>query len=169
MARRLPLAIERRTHSQREWWAIGDDWSVAQTQSSLALDYYRLGDLQHALDLYQQALATQDRQGDPQEIAHALDGIALVLAARGQDAQAVLYGAAEWCCLRGGVSGTDADRAAHEAMLAAVRTRLGDERFAAARAQDAAMPTASAISLAHTVGEEGGGQSPPVSTWPATA
>jgi tetratricopeptide (TPR) repeat protein len=91
------------------------------------------GDTRRATELLQESLRLAWQTRRPRLIAYALEGLAEVAwAERHADAAARLYGAAAALRERAGVAILPADSPRYDRTVAAVRTALGDEAFAAA-------------------------------------
>jgi hypothetical protein len=107
------------------------------------------GALRSALGAFREALVLARELDAKDHIQSTLDGIARVYAAEDKSQEATwLQGAAEALRDRLGFPLNPADVARHEAAVALVRARLGDERLASEWARGRAMPLDEAIELA---------------------
>jgi DNA-binding NarL/FixJ family response regulator len=104
------------------------------------------GDYAAAHARYEEGLAVATEVQARGFLAYCLVGLGEVAAAEEQDAWAViLWGAAETLYETIGVSLPPVERTAYERLMAAARARLGEEAFAAARAQGRAMTPEQAL------------------------
>ncbi len=112
---------------------MGDRWHAIWPISSLGRIKARQGDFAAAHALYEESLAEACALGDNWLIAFCLEGLAGVVAAQGEGAWAArLWGAAEFFRESSGIPLTPLERVDYEPSIAAVRTRLGEQTFAAA-------------------------------------
>ena len=113
--------------------ALGDARGTAMSLNDLAAVSLRRGDAALACGFSAEALALQRRISDRAGIAVSLAGLGAVAHARGRaDLAARLFGAADALRRALGATLAPAERARHDATLAAVRADLGPEAFAAA-------------------------------------
>lgn len=125
------LAIHRELGNQRD---------IAISLDGLGGVAMALGDYEVARAHYGESLAIRRELGNKGSIAEALEKLAAVAAARGQpERTARLFGVVEALREAMGAPLPPADRAEHDRSVAAVRTELGEEAFAAARAEGQAM------------------------------
>jgi non-specific serine/threonine protein kinase len=104
-----------------------------------------------AAELYVEALGLADEVGDKADIAYCLEGLAGVAASRGDPERAArLFGASEALLETVGIPlyPHAQDRASVESALRALRSRLGETAFAAARAEGRAMAPEQAVAFA---------------------
>lgn len=104
------------------------------------------GDLGQAIILYKQSLTLYRAMGNRQDAGECLEGLAAVAGAQGQPHYAArLLGAAAALRAAMHIPLPVVDRAAHDRIVAAARTALGDDAFAAAWAAGQALPLEQAI------------------------
>ena len=133
------------------------------------------GDPRQGLAYFADALAEHVVSGDRQNAGHCLGGVAGMIALLGWPQQAArLFGATEALFERIGSSIWPIDRVDYDGNLAAVRTRLGEEAFAAAFAGGRALTLEQAIAEAFAVTEAIGAETPhnhaaPVRAMPGAA
>jgi predicted ATPase/DNA-binding CsgD family transcriptional regulator len=126
--------------------AIGSRRGGVQPLTLLARVAALRGDYAAAHARYEEGLAVATEVQARGFLAYCLVGLGEVAAAEEQDAWAViLWGAAETLYETIGVSLPPVERTAYERLMAAARARLGEEAFAAARAQGRAMTPEQAL------------------------
>jgi predicted ATPase/class 3 adenylate cyclase/DNA-binding XRE family transcriptional regulator len=127
---------------------LGDRWSTAEALLAFARIAMSQEELATARAYYWESLALACEIGARNFIAAALEGIGAVAAAQGEPALAArLWGTAQ--ALRAAIGAPLAPvyRAGYELALADARSRLGEEAFATAWAEGAAMPLEQALDL----------------------
>jgi predicted ATPase/DNA-binding CsgD family transcriptional regulator len=130
---------------------LGDMYGVAVCCATMGFVALREGDTELADPMFGEALAALREVGDRAVMLHCLTGEASVLALRGDAARAArLWGAAEALGEAASVSlllviGSRYDREGH---VAAARSRLGGEKFAAAWAEGRRMTPEEAVEYA---------------------
>jgi predicted ATPase/DNA-binding SARP family transcriptional activator len=128
---------------------LGDKGGIARSLGSLGRVAGDQGDYGAARALLEESLAIFRELGHKREIAMNLEGLAAVAVAEAQSERAVrLFGAAEGLREAIGAPLPPADRAEHNRSVAAARTALGEEAFAAAWAEGRALSLEAAISYA---------------------
>ncbi len=121
-------------------------WAIPSVLNNLGDVARYQGDLGQAITLYKQSLTLYRAMGNRQDAGECLEGLAAVAGAQGQPHYAArLLGAA--AALRAAMHTPlpVVDRAAHDRIMAAARTALGDDAFAAAWAAGQALPLEQAI------------------------
>ncbi len=118
---------------------LGDERGVARVLTHLADLALAAGDTARARGLLRQGLAIRQAVGDMPGLASAMESLAGAVAADDGEAAARLHGAAE--SLRESIRAIVPPQAAaaHDQGLADLETRLGQERFEAARRQGRSM------------------------------
>jgi non-specific serine/threonine protein kinase len=135
------------------WRELGDSYFIAASFNNLG-DVARLqGDYERATALYEESLALCRKLRDDNDrrnvITSVLEGIGRLAGARGQPARgARLFGFADGLRRATGRRILPRDRAEHEEALAALRTSLGEEAYAAAWAEGPALSLDEAVALA---------------------
>ncbi|MGI8688318.1 MAG: ATP-binding protein [Thermomicrobiales bacterium] len=110
--------------------ALGDTWGVALTLNNLARVALEQGDVARAAEWYRESLDLCQAADYAPGIPECLEGFARVAFARGQwERAARLFGAAGREAIN--APARPANRARHEAAVAATRTALGDHLFTA--------------------------------------
>jgi predicted ATPase/transcriptional regulator with XRE-family HTH domain len=129
--------------------SIGDRMGRRQDLVELAGALQALGQHDRALALYRESLSEYQAGGNPRSAAYALEGIALIHAVQGQPEPAArLVGAAAALRAAIGAPLMEPDRRRYDPALAAVRTVLGEEAFAAAWAAGQTLSLEQAITEA---------------------
>ena len=117
------------------------------------------GDYGAAWVLFEESLAIFRELGNKLGIAQNLEGLAAVAVAQAQSERAArLFGAAEGLREVIGAPLPSADRAEHDRSVAAVRTALGEEAFAAAWAEGRAISLEQAVEYALEGGDAFSGE-----------
>jgi non-specific serine/threonine protein kinase len=131
---------------------IGDRGSAYIALYNLAQVALSRGDHDGAAAHFEEGVTLSDQIGDRANVAYCLEGLAVVTGARGQaERSACLVGAAEGLHEAVGVPVYvyyEPHRSLYERTLAAVRSRLGEESFEAARAKGNAMTFGQAVEYA---------------------
>jgi non-specific serine/threonine protein kinase len=125
---------------------VRDKRSVALVSAALGRAALAQGDQAGAAEKFRESLLMQKHLGDKHGLAEGLERMAeLALAAGDADRAARLFGAAE--ALRNAIDAPlpPVEQAARDQHLAALRARLGESVFAAARAEGQAMTPEQAI------------------------
>jgi tetratricopeptide (TPR) repeat protein len=131
---------------QRE---VGDKLGIAQSLYGLGTVAGDQGEYGAARALLEESLAIYRELGIKQGIAPNLEGLAALAVAQGQSERAArLYGAAEGLREAIGAPLPPAKRAEHDRSVAAVRTALGEQEFAAAWAEGRTMSIEQAVTYA---------------------
>jgi non-specific serine/threonine protein kinase len=129
--------------------AQGDKHGAAWSLHYLGLVAQAQGDSARAGALYREGLALRWELGDKAGTAQCLEGLAAVAGAQNQTERAArLFGAAATLRDTLGTVFSPRDRADHEHDLAALRTQLGEQPFAAAWSEGRALPLEEAIDYA---------------------
>ena len=161
----LPLATSRFEAALREQRAIDDRWGMGVSLVRLGYAARDRGDDARAMALFAEGLALFTELGDRRIIALALDGVAGLAVAWGQPEHAArLFGAAAALREASGLPVDPAFRAAHGRDVAAARTALGEDAFAAGWATGAALPLPVAIAEATAIAAPAPGTVPTVSS-----
>jgi tetratricopeptide (TPR) repeat protein len=122
------------------WQEMGDRWHSFASIATLGRIKDYQGDFAVALAYYEQSLTLARELNDDWLYASCLEGLASVVAKQGQCARAArLWGAAESLRERCGMSLLPIDRVDYEPAVAAARTQLGEQAFAAAWAEGRTM------------------------------
>jgi predicted ATPase/class 3 adenylate cyclase len=125
---------------------LGDTWMVSLSQNLLGLASQHQGDLARAAALHREGLTTCRILGDKQGIAISLGGLAALVGMQGQPVRAVrLLGAAAALREAIGVPLPPFLRPDQQRGIAALRTGLGEEIFAAVWAQGQALTLEQAV------------------------
>jgi tetratricopeptide (TPR) repeat protein len=131
-----------------------DVWNVALASHSLAEAVRRSGEPDLAVPGYLEAMEMGLKFDAPQLIAECLEGLAAVIALRGDSRQAArLAGAAEAMQERAGAS--VAYPREHERLVSALRTAMSEQEFASAWASGRTLTAERAIECARGVGAAG--------------
>ena len=118
----------------------GNEFVVFVESSNLSMVERQLGHLDEAEALSREALEITGRRRDQMSTAWVLNGLAAVIAAKGELARAAtLLGAAESLLEQAGGEWPPDERAQHDATLAALKERMDPSAFDQARAAGAAM------------------------------
>jgi predicted ATPase/DNA-binding SARP family transcriptional activator len=136
--------------------AGGDRWMTATCMVNLGRAAGHAGEVERAIALHGEALRAFARLGNAWGVAVCLDGFACLAADRGDFLGAArLFGAEDAVRQRAGVSRWRTIRAAHDAGVRAASAALGDDAWAGAHAQGAALtePEAIADALAFAAAE----------------
>jgi DNA-binding CsgD family transcriptional regulator len=137
---------------------IGDRLVASQTLYNLALEESRSGgDHERAAQLYVEGTRLAAEMGDKANAAHCLEGLAGLIAERGESARAArLFGASEALLEAAGAPRyvQVQARALYERAVDALRSRLGEEAFGVAWAEGKAMPLEQAVEYALSAEEE---------------
>jgi non-specific serine/threonine protein kinase len=148
----LPLATSRFEAALLEQRAIDDRWGIGFSLVGLGYTARDRGDTARAGALFVEGLAPFTGLGDRRIIALALDGVAGLAVAWGQPERgARLFGAATALREASGLPVEPAFRAAHGRDVAAARTALGEDAFAAGWAAGAALPLTVAVAEATAI------------------
>jgi predicted ATPase/class 3 adenylate cyclase/Tfp pilus assembly protein PilF len=127
----------------------GDQYKVAASLNNLGHVFREQGEYEAARAHYQASLAIRGGLGYKPGILRNLTGLVVVALAQAQFERAArFFGVVEELREATGVPLPPADRAEHERSVAAVRTALGEEAFAAAWAEGRAMSLEEAIKYA---------------------
>jgi predicted ATPase/class 3 adenylate cyclase len=119
---------------------IGDNSGVAWSLLNLADTARRLRDHARAATLYRESLICFEKTSSKRNLAFALEGLAWLVSEEGRSERAAqLLGAAELLREASGCPIAPSDRGAYDGLVAAVRTSLGGEAFAAMWAEGRAM------------------------------
>ena len=128
---------------------LNDRAGIASSLINLGLIACAQGDLARARLLYEEGLVLFRELGDTRGVGDTMEGQAQVVAAHGHAARAAhLLGAAEAVRAAIGAPLLPRAKAAHDRTVAAARTSLGDDAFAAAWAMGATLLLEQAIALA---------------------
>jgi predicted ATPase len=128
---------------------LGDKEMIGYLLNNLAETVLEQNDPDHARSLQAEGLAIAKEVGDKELIAMSLEAFAKVASATGQPAQAAkLFGAAEAMREGTNVPIQTASRKDYDGNVAAVRSALGEDAFAAAWATGRAMTLDQAITYA---------------------
>jgi predicted ATPase/DNA-binding CsgD family transcriptional regulator len=128
---------------------LGDQYSIARTETVLGDATRDEGDSREAMRQYHDSLVLHYRLGAKAEIPLVLERLAATSSRSGRSrAGACLYGAAQALRDALGAPPAPAVRADYERDAAAMRRVLGDEAFAAARAEGGAMTLEQSIEYA---------------------
>jgi predicted ATPase/DNA-binding XRE family transcriptional regulator len=120
---------------------LGDTWGTADSLSTLALLACEGGDHDRADALYKESLSLYRKVGDKWRSAVCLEGLASVAAARDRMEDAArLFGAASAVRERIGHPLSPVDRPVYDRDISAVKSRLGEDLFAAAWGSGRATP-----------------------------
>jgi len=128
---------------------VGDRWHTARSLSAFAKMEVVQGNYASARTLYEENLALCREMGD-KNTAPALEGLASVAMEQGQGQPAwaaLLWGAAEKLRETVGAPLPPVERAAYERSIAAARTHLGEQAFAAAWAMGRTMTPEQALAV----------------------
>ena len=116
------------------WRQRRDKWGIDIALLNLGNVALRVGDLARAGELFGEGLVISTEVGDQARIADYLDAVGRLAAAAGQwQSAARLLSAAIALFKRVAIDQFPGHRGAHERAMAAAKTRLGDEAFAAAQ------------------------------------
>jgi len=116
---------------------------------NLGLAVLGLSDYERANASFEEALSTGQHAGRNPSVINALEGMASLAAARGEDIRAAhLWGAAEAAREVTGIALPPGDRALHQPHLAAVRSRLGEKVWEQALADGRVMSLEEATAYA---------------------
>ena len=119
---------------------MGDRWHAIWPIASLGRIKARQGDFVAAHALHEGSLATARAFNDYWLCAFCLEGLASDVSAQGEEAEAArLWGVAETLRESCGIPLTPVERADYEPAVAAARTHLGEQAFAAAWAEGRSM------------------------------
>jgi predicted ATPase/DNA-binding SARP family transcriptional activator len=128
---------------------LGSKWGIAWSLCFLGTFALSQGDYGAARALLEESLAIFRELGSKWGIASILEGLAALAVAQAQSERAArLFGAEEGLREAMGAPLPPADRAEHDRSVAAVRTALGEEGFAAAWAEGQRMELEQAIACA---------------------
>ncbi|HYM71096.1 MAG TPA: tetratricopeptide repeat protein [bacterium] len=131
------------------WRGVGDKQNIAGALTNLGFVAFSRGDYVAARSLFDEGLTMQEELGDKRRIAYSLMGFAFLAAAQGHPERAArLFGAEEALREAIGAPLPRVDRSDYERIVAAARSRLGKEDFAAAWAAGRAMTLGAAIGAA---------------------
>jgi tetratricopeptide (TPR) repeat protein len=132
--------------------AQGFAWGIIHATNSLGSVAFKRGDPRGAAARYAAALELAWPRGDAARVLDNLARLATVAVALGQPARAArLAGAADALAEALGVGGTTPTRVDYEPAVAAARSVLGEEVFAAAVAAGRVLPLAEAIAEARAI------------------
>ncbi len=135
--------------SKTLWQALGAKQGIAGSLNYLGMVARSQGDYEQAATLYRESLLMYRNLEDKFGIAECLVGLAALATATKQAERAArLFGAAE--ALREAIKTPTprSERAAYDQSVATLRALLGEEAFAAARAQGRSMPLEEAMAEA---------------------
>ncbi|MCI0561283.1 MAG: tetratricopeptide repeat protein, partial [Nitrososphaera sp.] len=119
---------------------LGYKRGIAVSLNNLGLVARCQGDYERALMLHEESLALYQEVGDKSGIAACLEGLARVAGVQDQPERAAwLLGAAEALRETIGIPLPPSDQANYEHNVTSVRTKLGEEAFAAAWAKGRTM------------------------------
>ncbi|MFL5696728.1 MAG: protein kinase domain-containing protein [Ktedonobacteraceae bacterium] len=122
------------------WREMQDRWRVTWAVATLGRIEAHRGDLSAARALNEESLARVSEFTDNWLRSFCLEGLASVVAAQGEEVWAAqLWGVAESLRERCGIPLTPVERADYEPAVAAARTHLGEQAFAAAWAEGRSM------------------------------
>jgi tetratricopeptide (TPR) repeat protein len=128
---------------------LGSKQGIAWLINGLGMTAHGQGDSGAARAFFEESLAIFREQGNKRGIVVGLEGLAAVAVAQGEPEHAArLFGSAEGLREAIGAGMPPAERAEHDRSVAAARTALGQEAFAAAWAEGRAMPLDEAVALA---------------------
>ncbi|HKG27316.1 MAG TPA: LuxR C-terminal-related transcriptional regulator, partial [Thermomicrobiales bacterium] len=134
------------------WRTPEHPWGVSTALDNLAACARALGDGPRATALYRESLVYSHRQGDRWGVVESLIGLAGTAAAQGQaEVAAKLFGAADAVRASIGLKLQRYVMAEFEKAVAAVRSALGESRFAAAWEAGSTLSLAQAIADADQV------------------
>ena len=137
---------------------VGDRLAVCNALFNLAQLALSRGEYELAVRRFSEGIAPSEEIGDRGNVAHIIEGMAVAAGALGQDERsASLFGAADGIIAEIGLRGHtyyEPDTFLYERTLDAVRTRLGDPAFEAARAEGRAMTFEEAVAYAMSQDEE---------------
>ena len=128
---------------------LGDTWGIALSLNNLGHVAREQGDYARATALYAECLTLCRDIGDKYIATFCLEGLAATVCAQGQLRRAArLFGVAAATRHQIGLPLTPIERPRYERLVAAVRTQLDEETFAAAWAAGAALSLEQAIAEA---------------------
>ena len=126
--------------SLAHWQEMGDRWRAFWVLAILGRIEAHRGDFAAASAFHQESLARARELNDYWLCAFCLEGLASVVAAQGERTWAArLWGVAASLRERCGIPLTPVERADNEPAVAAARTHLGEQTFAAAWAEGRSM------------------------------
>jgi predicted ATPase/class 3 adenylate cyclase len=119
---------------------MGDRWYACWSLAALGRIKAKQGEFAAALIFHEQSLEVAREMNDDWHLAYCLEGWAITVAAQGKCAWAArLWGAAESLRERCGIPLSPLERVYYEPAVAAARTQLGEQAFAAAWEEGRAM------------------------------
>jgi len=131
---------------------LGDAFGIGNQLANLANVARDLSDFTEATRLHRESLEVRRTIRDRPGLAECFEGLAVCAAAEGQPHRAArLLGAAEALREAIGRPVEQADRAAHDRVVPAVRAALGEDVFVAAWAEGQALPLEEAIAYAYAM------------------
>jgi tetratricopeptide (TPR) repeat protein len=132
--------------------SAGNDWAMRDMQAGLAAVSFWTGDLPRSAALYEESLRRSHEMNYWPLVPSSLLGLAALAVETGQpEVGARLLGAAEGSAASLGMSIFTRDFSLRERVLATLRSRLGEERFAAVREAGRGLNIEAAIAEALTV------------------
>jgi tetratricopeptide (TPR) repeat protein len=135
--------------------AMGHQWGIACSLAGLGGVARLQQEYGTARALFEESLAIFRELGHKQGVVEDLEGLAAVAVTQAQPERAArLFGAAEGLREAAGAPLPHAERAEHNRSVAAVRTVLGEEAFAAAWAEGRAMTLNQAVAYALAAPED---------------
>jgi non-specific serine/threonine protein kinase len=136
---------------------LGDTWSVSLALVNLGRAALFNGDLPEAAKLFREALTLAKERGDKRIAAECLQGLGALMAAQGDSGQAArLMASAEALLDAIGATQTPIEVAIGEQYAPALKSALGDERFAAEWAGGRTVAADEAIELGLAAAEDPG-------------
>jgi tetratricopeptide (TPR) repeat protein len=149
-----PVAHAHLEESLVIWHEFGDPYAIAYSLHKLGRVAQHQGQWTAAAAYFSQSLAISQQQENKLGIAECLEGLAAVASGQGHPERAArLFGAAAALREARSLPIPPVERADLDRGIAAVRSNLGEEAFAAAWARGQAMPLEHAITEALLVAD----------------